>query len=139
VLNLYAQVLKAGLVRTFKNDLLPASTQCQLTGTEDSMNTRFQFRLNGLVITRIVVRPVLIGGTTDRWELVANHEKLGEFAISDGEDDLLDPALPRFILEVRDVTIPPIERRFLPNKGWRRVTTTECLELLESAGVIERF
>jgi hypothetical protein len=45
--------------------------------------------------------------------------------------------LSHFILEVRDVTIPPVERRCLPNKGWQRVTTRGCLSLLESAGVIE--
>ena len=54
------------------------------------------------------------------WELVACHDKLGEFAIDDNEG-LTDPALTRFILEVRDATIPPLERRFLPNKGWKQV------------------
>ena len=98
--------------------------------------TNFQFRLNGLIITHIKVRPVVIDGITDHWELVACHDTLGEFAIDDNEG-LADPALSRFILEVRDVTIPPIERRFLPNKGWKRMTTKECLALLESAGVID--
>jgi len=99
-------------------------------------NTRFQFRLNGVIITRISVRPVVTFGTTDHWELVACDEKLGEFAIDDNEA-LPDPELSRFILEVRDVSIPPSERRVLPNKGWRRMTTRECLALLESAGVID--
>ncbi len=100
------------------------------------MNTRFQFRLNGLIITHLKVRPVAMYGIMDRRELVACHDTLGEFAIDDNEG-LTDPALARFILEVRDVSIPPIERRFMPNKGWRRVTTRECLALLESAGVID--
>jgi hypothetical protein len=100
------------------------------------MNTRFQFRLNGIIITQIQVRPAVIDGTTGHWELVACHEKLGEFAIDHNEG--LDAVLTPFILEVRDVTIPPIERRYLPNKGWKRMTTRECLDLLESAGVIER-
>jgi hypothetical protein len=100
------------------------------------MNTRFQFRLNGIIITQIQVRPVVIDGTTDHWELVACHDTLGEFAIDDNEG-LADPALTPFILEVRDVTIPPIERRYLPNKGWKRMTTRECLDLLESSGVID--
>lgn len=52
---------------------------------------------------------------------------------------LSDPALTPFILEVRDVMILPIECRFLPNKGWRRVTTRECLALLEWAGVFDRL
>jgi hypothetical protein len=100
------------------------------------MNTRYQFRLNGLIITEIQVRPVEIDGAVDHWELVACHETLGEFAIDDNQG-LVDPALTQFVLEVRDVTIPPSERRYLPNKGWRRMSTTECLALLESAGVIE--
>ena len=62
---------------------------------------------------------------------------LGEFAIDDNEG-LADPAPPLFLLEVRDVSIPPIEHRYLPNKGWKQVTTSECLTLLESSGVIDR-
>ena len=100
------------------------------------MNTQFQFRLNGVIITHMKVRPVVIAGATDHWELVACHEALGEFAIDDNEG-LADPALTQFVLEVRDVTIPPIERRFLPNKGWRQMCTKECIALLESSGVIE--
>ncbi len=100
------------------------------------MVSNFQFRLNGVIITHIKVRPVVIDGTTNAWELVACDEKLGEFAVDDN-DGLADPALSRFSLEVRDVTIPPIERRFLPNKGWKRMSTRECLVLLESTGVIE--
>jgi len=99
--------------------------------------TTFQFRLNGIVIPHLKVRPVLIDGTTDHWELVACHERLGEFAIDDN-DDLADPALTQFVLEVRNANIPPIERRYLPNKGWKRMSTSECLALLESAGVIDR-
>ena len=101
------------------------------------MNTQFQFCLNGLIITHLKVRPVAIDGIGDHWQLVACHETLGEFAIDDN-DGLADPALTQFILEVRDVTIPPIERRYLSNKGWKRMTTTQCLDLLDSAGVIER-
>jgi hypothetical protein len=100
------------------------------------MNTQFQFRLNGLIITHLKVRPVVTFGTADKWELVACHETLGEFAIDDNEE-LADPALSHFILEVRDVTIPPFERRFLPKKGWKRMTTRECMAVLESAGVID--
>jgi hypothetical protein len=94
--------------------------------------------LNGVIITHLKVRPVAIDGTTDHRELVGCHDTLGEFAIDDNEQ-LADPALTRFVLEVRDATLPPIERRFLPNKGWKRMTTKECISLLESAGVIERL
>jgi hypothetical protein len=90
------------------------------------MNARFQFRVNGIIITHLKVRPVVIAGATDQ-ELVACHETLGEFAIDDNEG-LGDPALTRFVLELRDVTIPPIERRDLPNKGWQRVTTLSSVE-----------
>ncbi len=99
------------------------------------MNTRYQFRLNGIIITELKVRPVMFDSSVDHWELVACHE-LGEFAIDDNKG-LVDPALTRFVLEVRDVTIPPIEHRFLPNKGWKEMTTSECLDLLQSAGVID--
>lgn len=99
------------------------------------MVTNFQFRLNGIIIPHLIVRPVGVEGTVDHWELVACHDKLGEFAIEDNEG-LADPALTPFILEVRDVTIPPIERRYLPNKGWKRMTTAGCLSFLESVGII---
>lgn len=89
------------------------------------------------MIPHIIVRPVMLDGVVDNWELVACHNTLGEFAIDDNES-LADSALTPFILEVRDVTIPPIERRYLPNKGWRRVTKQECLALLESTGIIDR-
>ena len=95
------------------------------------MNTRFQFRLNGIIITHLKIRPVAINGATDGCELVACHDKIGEFAIDDNEG-LVDPALTPFVLEVRHVTIPPIVRRYLPNK-----TTSQCLDLLQSAGVID--
>jgi len=103
---------------------------------EKPMNTRYQFRLNGIIITDLKVRPVVIAGATDKWELVACHKTLGELAI-EVNDGLADPALTQFVLELRDVKIPPIERRFLPNKGWKRMTTSECLTLMESAGIIE--
>ena len=102
---------------------------------EKTTVTTFQFRLNGLIIPLLKVRPVMGDGVVD-YQLVACHDRLGEFAIDDNKQ-LGDPALTRFVLEVRDVTIPPIERRDLPNKGWRQVTARECLALLESAGVIE--
>ena len=101
------------------------------------MVTNYQFRLNGIIITHVKIRPVAIDETTDHWELVACHDTLGEFAVEDHEN-LADPALTRFILEVRDATVPPNERRYLPNKGWRQVTTSECLALSESAGVIDK-
>ena len=104
---------------------------------EKTTITTFQFRLNGLIIPLLKVRPVMRDGIVDHWELVACHDRLGEFAVDDNEH-LADPALTHFILEVREVSIPPIERRDLPNKGWKRMSTSECLALLESAGVIDK-
>jgi hypothetical protein len=136
--DLRARLLKTGIVRAFEVSLSTTSVYCELSNPDDtnSMNTQFQFRLNGLIITHMKVRPVAIDGIADHWELVACHETLGEFAIDDNEG-LADPALTRFILEVRDASIAPTERRFLPNKGWEQLTATGCLALLESAGVIE--
>jgi len=95
--------------------------------------TNLQFRLNGVIITHLKVRPVMLDGVVDHWELVACHETLGEFAVDDNQG-LVDPALTQFILQVRDVNIPAIKRRYLPNKGWKQVTTRECLDLLEAVG-----
>ncbi len=103
---------------------------------EKTTVTHFQFRLNGVIIIHMKVRPVVIAGSTNRWELLACHDTLGEFGIDDNEG-LADPVLTPFILEVRDVTIPPIERRFFPNKGWKRIAATDCLTLLESTGIIQ--
>ena len=103
------------------------------------MVTNYQFRLNGIIITHLKVRPVETEGTKDHWELVACHDSLGDFSIEDADDDLLAPELPRFILETRDATVPPLDRRYLPNKGWKRMSTRECLVLLESAGAIDRL
>jgi len=96
--------------------------------------TQFQFRVNGVIVPHVIVRPVMLDGVVDHWELVACHDTLGEFAIDDNQG-LADPALSHFILEVRDVSIPPIERRFLPSKGWGQVTTRECLALPELVGL----
>jgi len=105
---------------------------------ENTTITTFQFRLNGIIIPHLKVRPVMLDGVVNHWELVACHEALGEFAIDDNEG-LADSALTPFILELRDVTIPPIERRYLPDKGWKQMTMSECIALLESSGVIDIF
>ena len=101
------------------------------------MVSQFQFRINGIIITHIGVRPAVVDVQGEQREIVACHEKLGWFAVDDNQD-LPDPALSRFILEVRDVSIPPCERRFLPHKGWKEMTTKDCISLLEAAGVIDK-
>jgi hypothetical protein len=100
--------------------------------------TRYQFRLNGIIVLHLKVRPVVHDYVVDHWELVACHERLGEFAIDDNQE-LADPALTHFVLEVRDARVPPLDRRHLPNKGWKQMSTRECLTLLETAGVIDRL
>jgi hypothetical protein len=83
------------------------------------------------------VRAVAVDGyPTDRREIVAFDDTLGMFAIDDNEW-LADPALPRFVLEVRDLSIAVSERGFTARKEWSRMTTQECISLLESSGVIE--
>ena len=103
---------------------------------ERTLISHLQFRLNGVIISRMIVRPTVLRPTTDNWELVACDESLGTFAIDDNEQ-LADAALPKFVLEVKDLSVPIAERKLLPNKGWKRMTTSQCLALLESAGVIE--
>jgi hypothetical protein len=103
------------------------------------VESSFQFRINGIIITHIGVRPVVVDGyPTEQREIVACDEKLGWFAVDDN-DDLPDWSLSKFILEVRNFSIPVEERRFLPNRGWKQMTTKECMSLLESAGVIDKL
>ena len=105
---------------------------------EKTLETNFQFRLNGIVITHVGVRPVVVDGyPTEHREIVACDEKFGWFAIDDNQD-LLDLSLSKFVLEVRNFSIPAAERRFLPNKGWKQMTTKECISLLEAAGGIDK-
>ena len=68
--SLRSSLLAAGFVRTFQVSLPSASFYCELSDT-NSMNTQFQFRLNGVIITHMKVRPALIDAITARWELVA--------------------------------------------------------------------
>ena len=49
---------------------------------EKTTITTFQVRLNGLIIPLLKVRPIASDGTTVHWELVACHDKLGEFAMT---------------------------------------------------------
>ena len=84
------------------------------------------------------MRPVVSDGGTHHWELVACDETIGMFAIDDNED-LADPALPRFLLEVKDLSISTDEHTLSPNDGWQPMTTQECIALLEARGIIEKL
>jgi hypothetical protein len=99
------------------------------------LEPNFQFRLNGIILPRIIVRQVMVDGCpTDRREIVACDDACGLFRIDDNEE-LPDPALTRFILEVCDFSIPARQRSRMCNEGWQRMTTQECIALLEAAGV----
>jgi hypothetical protein len=95
---------------------------------ERTVDSHFQFRLNGVIIPHIIVRPVVTNGEITEWELLACDEKIGSFVIDDN-DDLPDPALPKFLLEVKDLSNP--------DRGWQQMSTQECIAMLESAGVID--
>jgi hypothetical protein len=106
-----------------------------LSGTEEILETNFQFRLNGIILPRIIVRQAVVNGCpTDRREIVACDESLGLFRIDDNEG-LPDPALPRFVLEVCDFSVPASQRSRMTNDGWQQMTTRECIAMLEAAGV----
>jgi len=125
------QLRNERFIRTLCDECLATAPPPWLNSfAEKAIVSHFQFRLNGVVIPHILVRPVVTEGGTTHWELLANDEKIGSFVIDDNEH-LPDPALPRFVLEVKDLSTPDAD--------WEHMTTGECITLLESAGVIERF
>ena len=73
------------------------------------------------------------------WQIAVDIDGIGRFTIDDNSQ-LWDPALPQFVLELRDETswalLPQAERWASKDKGWNRVTPVELVEILESAGVI---
>ncbi len=60
-----------------------------------TVDSHFQFRLNGVTIPHIIVRPVVNHGEVTHRELLACDENLGTFVVEDNEH-LTDPALPKF-------------------------------------------
>jgi hypothetical protein len=99
---------------------------------------RYQFRVNGLVMPFIRIQYERIAGAqVGRRQIAVEDDQIGWVVIDDNEG-LPDPALPKFFLEVRDFPVPGVERRFLPNQGWRQISTLEMLGLLEDAGIITR-
>jgi len=95
---------------------------------------QYQFRVNALVMPYLRIQYEVDGAPAGRRQIAVEDAKIGWVVIDDNED-LADPALSKFVLEVRDFAAPS-EYRLLPNKGWRRVSTREVLNLLEAAGVI---
>jgi len=96
----------------------------------DAVDVKFRWRLNGVVIQRIKVRREIVGGEPKgRPEIAVLVEGLGWFSI-DNNENLWDPALPRFVFEVKDLSAPLFQRR------WKQVTIPELLALLQSQALI---
>ena len=95
---------------------------------------QYQFRVNGVVMPYLRIQYRIDGAHADTRQVAVEDARIGWVVIDDNED-LADSALSKFVLEVRDF-MAPNERRLLPNKGWRRVSTREVLSLLEAAGII---
>jgi hypothetical protein len=95
---------------------------------------QYQFRVNGLVMPYLRIQYEIDGAPARSRQIAVEDAEIGWVVIDDNED-LADSALSKFVLEVRDYAAPS-ERRLLPNKGWRRVSTREVLDLLEAAGII---
>jgi hypothetical protein len=90
---------------------------------------QYQFRVNGLVMPYLRIQHEIDGAPSGRRQIAVEDAKIGWVVIDDNED-LADSALSKFALEVRDYAAPS-EYRLLPNKGWRKVSTREVLNLLE--------
>ena len=95
---------------------------------------QYQFRVNGLVMPYLRIQYEIDGARAGRRRIAIEDAQIAWVVIDDNED-LPDPALSKFVLEVRDFAAPS-EYRLLPNKGWRQVSTREVLNLLEAAGII---
>jgi hypothetical protein len=96
---------------------------------------QYQFRVNGLVMPYIRIQYATSDGAgVGRRQIAVEDDQIGWVVIDDNED-LADPALPNFVLEVRAFAAPA-EHRLLPNRGWRKVSTQELLTLLEASGII---
>jgi len=104
------------------------------------MPPEFRFRLNGQIMPELFVQRALVHGEPiGEWEIAVDIDEIGRISIDDNSN-LWDPALPHFVLEVRDETswalLPQAERWASKDKGWNRVTPQELVAILESAGVI---
>ena len=93
------------------------------------MEPEFRFCLNGEVVRSIRVEHEMIDGEPiGKRRIAVEIEGIGWFTIDDNEN-LWDKDLPKFVLKYTTI---PMEAA----QGWQRVTTTELLEVLESAGLI---
>ena len=93
------------------------------------MEPEFRFCLNGEVIRSLRVKREMIDGRpTNKRQIAVEIEGIGWFTIDDNEN-LWDKDLPKFVLKY--TTIP-----MAAGQGWKKVTTQELLDVLESAGLI---
>jgi hypothetical protein len=94
---------------------------------EPKPKPKLQFRVNGIIIPRLSVRREIVpdseGARTPsgKPQIVIHDRHLGAMALDDNEN-LVDPALPRFVVEVRDIRCAK----------WRRVTVAKLLAILET-------
>ena len=95
---------------------------------------QYQFRVNGLVMPYLRIQYEIDRTCAGTRRIAVEDTQVGWVVIDDNED-LADPALSKFVLEVREFAAPS-EHRLLPNRGWKRVSTREVLNLLEAAGII---
>ena len=95
------------------------------------MEPEFRFCLNGEIVRSIRVRHEMIDGKSiGKRQIAVEIEGIGWFSIDDNEN-LWDKDLPKFVLKY--AVIP-----MAPGQGWQRITTTELLDVLESAGLIQQ-
>ena len=95
------------------------------------MGPEFRFCLNGEIVQNLRVQHEVIDGKlSGKRQIAVEIEGIGWFTIDDNEN-LWDKNLPRFVLKYAIVPIAA-------GQGWKRVTTKELLDVLETAGVIER-
>jgi|SRR5450631_3521817 len=93
------------------------------------MEPEFRFCLNGELVRSIRVEYEMIDSEPiGKRRIAVEIEGIGWFTIDDNEN-LWDKDLPKFVLKCTTI---PMEA----GQGWQRVTTTELLEVLESAGLI---
>ena len=105
-----------------------------------AMKPEFRFRLNGVVIPEIRIQCAMIAGQpVGDLEIAVQDDEIGQFTI-DGNENLWDKDLPRFILEYRNETDwqqkELVEKRADRQKGWQRVSPRKLLEVLQAAGYI---
>jgi len=100
----------------------------------------FRFRLNGVIIPEILIRPEMLNrAPTGNWHIAVNDWTIGSFTI-DNNENLWDKDLPKFMLEFRNETAwaltPVTDRCTSKDQGWKKVTTQELLAVLQAAGII---